>query len=81
MACMVTKAELEQQLKKAQAVIDSLEAQAKSKPVVITTRVPLAMREDMKLTGMQNGLNLQEFSIEAFARHLEYLKAKNENEG
>lgn len=81
MACMVTKAELVQQLKEAQAVIDSLEAQTKAKPVVVTARVPLALREDMKRAGMQNGENLQEFMIAAFTERLEKLKAKNENEG
>ena len=78
---MVTKAELVQQLKEAQAVIDSLEAQTKAKPVVVTARVPLALREDMKRAGMQNGENLQEFMIAAFTERLEKLKAKNENEG
>lgn len=78
---MVTKAELVQQLKEAQAVIDSLEAQTKAKPVVVTARVPLALREDMKRAGMQNGENLQEFMVNAFTERLEKLKAKNENEG
>ena len=81
MAYMVTKAELVQQLKEAQAVIDSLEAQTKAKPVVVTARVPLALREDMKRAGMQNGENLQEFMVNAFTERLEKLKAKNENEG
>lgn len=77
---MVTKAELVQQLKEAQAVIDSLEAQTKAKPVVVTARVPLALREDMKRAGMQNGENLQEFMIAAFTERLEKLTTTTDTE-
>lgn len=77
---MVTKAELVQQLKEAQAVIDSLEAQTKAKPVVVTARVPLALREDMKRAGMQNGENLQEFMIAAFTERLEKLTTTDNEE-
>ncbi|ALP51645.1 MULTISPECIES: hypothetical protein [Bacillati] len=88
---MATKAQLEQQLQEAQqalqaqqaqaqATIEALEAQAKAKPVVVTARVPLALREDMKRAGMQNGENLQEFMIAAFTERLEKLTTTDNEE-
>lgn len=73
MQSMVTKAELEQQLKAAQEELQALQAQADLKPVVVTARIPQSLREDMKRTAMQNGQNLQEFMVTAFTERLERL--------
>lgn len=70
---MATKAELEQQLAEAQAKIDELAQQAAAKPVVVTARVPQALREDMKAMAMRNGENLQTFMVTAFQERLERL--------
>lgn len=70
---MATKAELEQQLAEAQAKIDELAQQAAAKPVVVTARIPQALREDMKAMAMRNGENLQTFMVTAFQERLERL--------
>lgn len=70
---MATKAELEQQLAEAQAKINELAQQAAAKPVVVTARVPQALREDMKAMAMRNGENLQTFMVTAFQERLERL--------
>lgn len=72
---MVTKAQLEQQLAEAQAKIDELAQQAAAKPVVVTARVPHALREEMKTTAMRNGENLQTFMVTAFQERLDRLNS------
>ena len=72
---MVTKAELERQLAEAQAKIDELAQQAAAKPVVVTARVPQALREEMKTTAMRNGENLQAFMVNAFRERLDRLNS------
>lgn len=47
---------------------------------MVTARVPLALREDMKRAGMQNGENLQEFMIAAFTERLEKLTTTDNEE-
>ena len=44
----ITKADLERQLAEAQSQIDALAKQAAEKQVVVTARIPQALREDMK---------------------------------
>lgn len=70
---MATKAELEQQLAQAQAEIEKLSQQAQTKPVVVTARIPIGLRETMKETAMKNGENLQTFMIKAFEERLKRL--------
>lgn len=67
----ITKADLERQLAEAQAQIDALAKQAAEKQVVVTARIPQALREDMKAAAMKRGESLQAFMLAAFKTRLQ----------
>ena len=68
---MATKAELQAQLEQAQAQIEQLQAQEQAKPVTVTVRVPLALREDMKAASRKDGVSMQVWMVSAFSTALQ----------
>lgn len=60
---MVTKAELQAELEHTQQQLAELQAQQQAKPVTVTLRVPLQLREQMKITSRIEGLSMQEWMV------------------
>lgn len=60
---MVTKAQLQAELEHTQQQLAELQAQQQAKPVTVTLRVPLQLREQMKITSRIEGLSMQEWTV------------------
>lgn len=60
---MVTKAQLQAELEQTQQQLAELQAQQQAKPVTVTLRVPLQLREQMKITSRMEGLSMQEWMV------------------
>ena len=60
---MVTKAQLQAELEHTQQQLAELQAQQQAKPVTVTLRVPLQLREQMKITSRIEGLSMQEWMV------------------
>lgn len=60
---MVTKAQLQAELEHTQQQLAELQAQQQAKPVTVTLRVPLQLREQMKITSRMEGLSMQEWMV------------------
>lgn len=60
---MATKAQLQAELEHAQQQLAELQAQQQAKPVTVTLRVPLKLREQMKITSRIEGLSMQEWMV------------------
>lgn len=60
---MATKAQLQAELEHAQQQLAELQAQQQAKPVTVTLRVPLQLREQMKITSRIEGLSMQEWMV------------------
>lgn len=60
---MATKAQLQAELEHTQQQLAELQAQQQAKPVTVTLRVPLQLREQMKITSRIEGLSMQEWTV------------------
>lgn len=60
---MATKAQLQAELEHTQQQLAELQAQQQAKPVTVTLRVPLQLREQMKITSRIEGLSMQEWMV------------------